>query len=102
MPDSSVSSRFASSSVMAMRARRAMRRTVARSTDMRAFWCEFCELRSIGVPLAPGRMSGNARSNLEADTHLRHHYDVTIHLGEEFIGCLIEDRERAVMARNTD
>src|SRR5262245_6420147 len=45
-------------------------------------------------------MSSNARSNLEGDAHLRHDYDIAVHLGEEFIRCLIEHWERAVVARH--
>src|SRR5918994_3809979 len=97
MPDSSFSRRPASSSVMARRARRAMRWTVARSTDMETL---ACGLRLSSARIAPRDASGNVASGLERHANLGHQDDIVAHLGDEGVGGLIQHRESPVMARN--
>src|SRR5262245_50787465 len=95
MPETSFSSLASSASVTASRARRAIRRTVARSTDMEGF------LVASSARLAPRRASGNfGGSGLEGDAYVRHEHLFLAQRGDEFVGGLVQHREGPVMAGN--
>src|SRR5262245_39622486 len=97
MPETSFSSLASSASVTASRARRAMRRTVARSTDMGRRG----RLVASSARLAPRRASGNfGGSGLEGDADVRHEHPVLAQRGDEFVGGLVQHREGPVMAGN--
>src|SRR5690606_30097319 len=95
--------RWASSSLTAMRARRATRFTVARSTDME----HSGRRQNAPRPIAGHRTPRNRKrtvpcSGLEHLAYLRHHDPRlrSLHPIDELVGGLVDDREGAVVAGN--